>query len=84
MALDLNVGDEVRMRKVHPCGGYLWRVTRLGADIGLHCLRCRRHVMLPRPYLERRVREVVRRAPAEGEIVPEMGRTEGRQPGGSG
>ncbi|MBM3941803.1 MAG: DUF951 domain-containing protein [SAR202 cluster bacterium] len=49
----------VRMRKAHPCGGYLWRVTRLGADIGLECQQCGRYVMLPRPYLERRVREVL-------------------------
>ncbi|MYC29465.1 MAG: DUF951 domain-containing protein [Chloroflexi bacterium] len=59
MALDLKVGDQVRMKKPHPCGGYYWRVTRLGADIGLSCLNCRRHVMLPRPQLQRRVREVV-------------------------
>ena len=58
MALDLKVGDQVRMKKPHPCGGYYWRVTRLGADIGLSCLNCRRHVMLPRPQLHRRVREV--------------------------
>lgn len=61
MALDLKVGDEVRMKKAHPCGSYHWRVTRLGADIGILCLKCRHYVMLPRPYLERRVREVVRR-----------------------
>jgi len=59
LALELNIGDMVRMRKAHPCGGYLWRVTRLGADIGLECQQCGRYVMLPRPYLERRVREVL-------------------------
>ena len=25
----------VRLRKPHPCGGYEWEVTRLGADIGI-------------------------------------------------
>ena len=64
MALDLKVGDEVRLKRAHPCGGYLWRVTRLGADIGILCLKCRHYVLLPRPYLERRVREVARRAAA--------------------
>ena len=59
MALDIRVGDQVRLKKRHPCGGYDWRVTRLGADIGLLCLTCRRHVMLPRPQLQRRVKEVV-------------------------
>ena len=27
--------------KAHPCGGYEWRVVRLGADIGLECLTLR-------------------------------------------
>ena len=59
MALEVKVGDQVRLKKQHPCGGYYWRVTRLGADIGLICLECRRFVMLPRGQLERRVREVL-------------------------
>jgi hypothetical protein len=64
MALEVKIGDVVRMKKPHPCGGHLWEVTRLGADIGLLCQQCRRHVLLPRPYLERRVREVLPQAPA--------------------
>ena len=59
MALEIRVGDQVRLKKQHPCGGCDWRVTRLGADIGLLCLTCSRHIMLPRPQLQRRVREVV-------------------------
>ena len=65
MALDLKLGDVVRMKKPHPCGGHLWEVTRLGADIGLLCQGCQRRVLLPRPYLERRVREVLPRGPAD-------------------
>jgi hypothetical protein len=30
-----------------PCGSYDWTVYRLGADIGLECLRCKRRVLLP-------------------------------------
>ncbi len=59
MALELKLGDVVRMKKAHPCGNPLWQVTRLGADIGLTCQKCHRRVMLPRTYLERRVREVI-------------------------
>ena len=61
MALELNIGDVLRMKKAHPCGNPLWEVTRLGADIGLVCQKCRRYVLLPRPYLERRVKEVIPR-----------------------
>jgi len=34
---DLGLGDQVRLRKPHPCGGFEWSVYRLGADIGLQC-----------------------------------------------
>jgi hypothetical protein len=59
MALELRIGDVVRMKKPHPCGNHLWQVRRLGADVGITCQKCRRHVMLPRSYLERRVKEVI-------------------------
>ncbi|MBN2395718.1 MAG: DUF951 domain-containing protein, partial [Candidatus Atribacteria bacterium] len=34
MPLDLRVGDIVKLKKKHPCGGYHWEVTRTGIDIG--------------------------------------------------
>ena len=46
------------MRKQHPCGGFEWEVTRIGADIGMKCLKCGRRVMLPREEFERRVKTV--------------------------
>ena len=59
MALELRTGDVVRFKKPHPCGEYLWNVTRLGADIGLVCQKCGRYVMIPRAQLARRVRQVI-------------------------
>ena len=59
MALDLGIGDLVRMRKPHPCGESVWQVTRLGADIGLVCQKCRRYILLPRAHLGRRIKEVI-------------------------
>jgi hypothetical protein len=50
----------VKLRKVHPCGGYDWEVVRLGADIGLRCLTCGRRILLERPVLERRMKSVSR------------------------
>ena len=61
MAYELSTGDVVRLKKPHPCGEYLWTVTRLGADIGLVCRRCGRYVMMPRSQLARRMRGVVPR-----------------------
>jgi len=55
------MGDVVRLRKPHPCGGFEWEVTRLGADIGLRCLTCGRRLMLERPTIERRLKSFVSR-----------------------
>lgn len=66
MLPDLQLRDKVRMRKVHPCGSFEWKVTRLGADIGLECLGCGRRVMLTRRELMRRARSIVHAEPAEG------------------
>jgi hypothetical protein len=64
---DLRLGDQVRLRKPHPCGSYVWRVYRLGADVGLRCLGCGRRVMLSRAEIEKRVKAIVSRgaAPAD-------------------
>lgn len=58
------VGDVVRLKKPHPCGGFDWIVMRLGADIGVRCVTCGRRVLLPRRDLERRMKLFVARAPA--------------------
>jgi hypothetical protein len=59
--LDLLLGDVVRLRRPHPCGGDTWTIDRLGADIGLRCRTCRRHVLLDRSTLERRLAAFVER-----------------------
>ncbi|MDH7490060.1 MAG: DUF951 domain-containing protein [Anaerolineae bacterium] len=61
--MDIHMGDIVRLRKPHPCGGYEWRVMRVGADIGLKCQTCGRVVMLPRGEFERRLKAIVSRWP---------------------
>ena len=58
MPIDLHVGDVLELRKPHPCGGSRWQVVRLGADIGLRCLGCQRHLLLERRALERRIKVV--------------------------
>jgi len=63
-ALVLFLGDLVRLRRAHPCGGDTWLVDRLGADIGLRCETCGRHVLLERRSVERRLAEFVRRGDA--------------------
>ena len=59
MTIEIKRGDIVRLRKAHPCGSYEWEVVRVGADIGLKCLKCQRRVLLERSIFERRVKEFV-------------------------
>ena len=59
MLPNLQINNIVRMRKPHPCGGYEWKVTRLGADIGLECLTCGHRVMLTRRELARRAKTIL-------------------------
>jgi hypothetical protein len=59
--VEFRLEDVVRLRKPHPCGSFEWRVVRLGADIGLKCLKCSHRVLLTRSTLERRLKEFVSR-----------------------
>jgi hypothetical protein len=61
MVLELRLGDIIRLKKTHPCGSYEWVVIRLGADIGIRCLKCQHAVLINRPLLERRVKGFVKR-----------------------
>lgn len=56
MLEELEIGDRLRLRKAHPCGGYEWEVVRLGADIGLVCQTCGHKVFIPRRDLEKRIK----------------------------
>jgi hypothetical protein len=57
----LYVGDVVRMRKPHPCGGVDWEIVRVGADIGVVCQTCGRRVLIPRRKFARDVKGFVKR-----------------------
>ena len=61
MVMDIRMGDVVRLKKKHPCGGYEWQVVRLGADIGIKCLTCGHRILLDRGTFERRVKSFVSR-----------------------
>ena len=61
MPQDIQVDDLVRLRKPHPCGSYEWQVVRLGADIGIKCLKCQHQLLFERSVFERRVSAFVSR-----------------------
>ncbi len=73
MVLDVRMGDVVRLRKPHACGGYEWRVVRVGADIGIKCQKCGHRVLLDRRSFERRVKSLERKETDEerGSAAPD-------------
>lgn len=62
--VELFLGDVLTLRRAHPCGSSTWLVDRLGADIGLRCQGCGRHVLLERRQLESRLTGFVSRGDA--------------------
>ena len=56
--MDIHVGDVVKLKKNHPCGSNEWEVLRVGADFRIKCLGCGHQVMIARPLLEKRIREI--------------------------
>ena len=56
--MEIHVGDEVKLKKQHPCGSRKWKVLREGADFRLQCLGCGRQIMIARRLLEKSVKEI--------------------------
>ncbi len=56
---DYQLGDEVELKKKHPCGSFRWTVIRLGADIKIRCLGCDHVVMLPRIKFNKQIKKVI-------------------------
>ena len=57
--LELNIGDVVELRKPHPCGGKIWRILRVGADIGAECMTCQHYILVPRRRFESRIKRFI-------------------------
>ena len=56
---EYRLGDQVRLKKKHPCGGDIWEITRIGMDFKAKCTTCGRLIMLPRRQFEKIVKEII-------------------------
>ena len=56
--IKLSVGDTVELKKVHPCGGRLFKVLRVGSDVRIVCQTCGRDMTLDRIKLEKSIKSV--------------------------
>ena len=58
--MDVRVGDELLMKKAHPCGENRLEVLRSGIDYRLRCKKCGREVMVPRIKIEKNIKKIIR------------------------
>ncbi len=58
--MDIRVGDQLVMKKPHPCGNKNFLVLRIGADLKIRCIGCGREVMLERIKVEKNIKKVLR------------------------
>ena len=58
--MDVRVGDQLQMKKAHPCGGNIFDVLRIGADFKIRCANCGREVMVPRHKCEKNIKKILR------------------------
>ena len=54
---DFAVGEQVRMKKKHPCGGDIWTIIRVGMDFRIKSTNSSRCHMITRSKFEKSVRE---------------------------
>ena len=57
-AVELAVGDKLKMKKAHPCGCDIFEVLRVGSDIRVKCVGCGRDVTVARIKLEPKIKKV--------------------------
>ncbi|MBQ3115801.1 MAG: DUF951 domain-containing protein [Clostridia bacterium] len=44
--MEYKIGGRILSKKNHACGGNLWEIVRVGADIKVKCCRCGRALFL--------------------------------------
>ena len=58
--MDIRLGDQLVMKKPHPCGSRQGLVLRVGMDFRLKCQGCGHEVLIPRVKAEKNIRQIMR------------------------
>ncbi len=57
--MELNIGDTVKLKKAHPCGGNCFQIVRTGADYKIECLTCGRILLAEKDKLIKMIKEKI-------------------------
>ena len=53
------VGDEIELKKPHPCGSSSFRVLRVGSEMRIVCVGCGRDMSIDRIKLEKSIKKIL-------------------------
>lgn len=51
------LGDIIETKKPHVCKNNKWKVIRVGADIKLECIECKRVIMISSFELDKKIKK---------------------------
>ncbi len=57
--MEFEVGQVIKLKKGHPCGGNSWEILRVGMDFKLKCTNCGHMIMVSRKLVEKNFRELL-------------------------
>ena len=57
--LPLHPDDRIQMKKLHPCGGKIFRIVRVGSEVRVICETCGRDMTLDRVKLEKAIKQIL-------------------------
>lgn len=63
----LRVGDLLELKKPHPCGGYQFKILRVGGEVRIVCTGCGRDMTLNRIKLENAIKRIIPNSKGESE-----------------
>ncbi len=59
MAMKLEIGDRLELKKQHPCGNKEFEILRTGADFVIKCMKCEKQMWIARSVLEKSVKKIL-------------------------
>ena len=57
--MEINLNDRLVMKKSHPCGSNIFKVTRIGMDFKLVCEGCGHEILIPRSKAEKNIKKIL-------------------------
>jgi hypothetical protein len=57
--IPLRLGDRVKLKKDHPCGGKIFQILRVGSEVRIACETCGRDMTIDRIKLEKAIKQII-------------------------